>query len=247
MPASSVIPISLRDPFWDDPHFSNHRQEFEDMRREMLREAKEFWSRVDENRLESMFDSHRPVSASASADAGGQTSTSATSTSSSVTPSALESRARAISRQMSNPATTLPRWFMPTSMVTEDHFTGSLGGGTRGSDLLKMKEDEEKFEITLDVQAYRPDELKVTTTADNTVVIEGRHEERGDRGAGSNEMRSSSVQQQFCRQYTLPPSCEPLMVVSNLSRDGVLIVTAPKKRPMLKQQKQECNVPIVPR
>lgn len=34
---------------------------------------------------------------------------------------------------------------------------------------------------------------------------------------------------QFSRQYTLPSSCDPLRVYSNLSRDGVLVITAPKR------------------
>ena len=49
---SSLVPISLRDPFFDDPHFSSSRQEFEDLRRDMMREAKEFWTRVDEDSLD---------------------------------------------------------------------------------------------------------------------------------------------------------------------------------------------------
>ena len=46
---SSVVPISLRDPFFDDPHFSSSRQEFDDLRRDMMREAKDFWTRVDDD------------------------------------------------------------------------------------------------------------------------------------------------------------------------------------------------------
>lgn len=49
---SSLVPISLRDPFFDDPHFSSSRQEFEDLRRDMMLEAKEFWTRVDEDTLD---------------------------------------------------------------------------------------------------------------------------------------------------------------------------------------------------
>ena len=47
----SLIPTTLRDPFWDDPHFSSSRRDFEDMRRDMLREAKDFWSKVDDDDL----------------------------------------------------------------------------------------------------------------------------------------------------------------------------------------------------
>ncbi len=40
--------------------------------------------------------------------------------------------------------------------------------------------------------------------------------------------RSSSVVRQFARKWTLPGDCDPNDVVSNLSSDGVLMVTAPR-------------------
>ncbi len=55
-------------------------------------------------------------------------------------------------------------------------------------------------------------------------------------GLGSSSSATSAdrnnynaVLQQFSRQFSLPPGCDPLRVVSNLSRDGVLVITAPKK------------------
>ena len=73
--------------------------------------------------------------------------------------------------------------------------------------------------------------MQVRTTPDGTVVIEGKHEERTSPNAPSDaSVRNyNAVQQQFSRQFTLPQGCEPMRVISNLSRDGVLIVTAPKK------------------
>ena len=75
--------------------------------------------------------------------------------------------------------------------------------------------------------------MQVRTTPDGTVVIEGKHEERSSPAtpmdSGSGVRNYNAVQQQFSRQFTLPQGCEPMRVVSNLSRDGVLIVTAPKK------------------
>ena len=79
----SLIPISLRDPFFDDPHFSSSRQEFEDMRRQMLTDAKNFWTKLDDDKFER--------------------------------PSLLD-------RQLSNPATSLPRWLTGR---TEDPFFAS--------------------------------------------------------------------------------------------------------------------------
>lgn len=42
-------------------------------------------------------------------------------------------------------------------------------------------------------------------------------------------LRSSSVVRQFARKWTLPGDCDPNDVISNLSSDGVLMVTAPRK------------------
>jgi crystallin alpha B len=37
------------------------------------------------------------------------------------------------------------------------------------------------------------------------------------------------VSRQFVRKYSLPEGCQPEQVSSNLSSDGVLLITAPKK------------------
>ena len=59
---------------------------------------------------------------------------------------------------------------------------------------------------------------------DNSVVIEGKHEEKSGSGG------SHFVQNQFKRQFTIPAGCNPLEVSSNLSRDGILVVCAPKRQ-----------------
>ena len=69
------------------------------------------------------------------------------------------------------------------------------------------------------------------TQPDNSIVIEGKHEEKkADGKEGENSfMHRAMVHNQFRRQYSLPQQCDPLRVTSNLSRDGVLVVTAPKR------------------
>merc|ERR1719229_1212883 len=47
------------------------------------------------------------------------------------------------------------------------------------------------------------------------------HAEKGD---------NKHMQRQISRKYTLPEGCEAAMVNSNLSSDGVLIITAPKRQ-----------------
>ena len=78
---------------------------------------------------------------------------------------------------------------------------------------------------------YKPEELKVTTV-NNTLAIEGKHESsRSDEKntPGSTASGSSQVMRQFSRKWTLPTNCNPNDVASNLSSDGILMITAPKK------------------
>merc|ERR1712012_465335 len=74
-------------------------------------------------------------------------------------------------------------------------------------------------------------ELSVKETEDS---LEGKHEEKTEKG-------ESMVSRMMSRQYPLPAQARPSDVVSNLSKDGILVVTVPKS----KQIKQgERNVPI---
>merc|ERR1712018_1065681 len=98
---------------------------------------------------------------------------------------------------------------------------------------LSVKETEESLEIKLDTAGFKPDELRVTAGS-GVICVEGKHEEKTERG-------ESMVSRMMSRQYPLPAQARPSDVVSNLSRDGILVVTVPKS----KQIKQgERNVPI---
>ncbi|XP_047540669.1 protein lethal(2)essential for life-like [Vanessa atalanta] len=82
-----------------------------------------------------------------------------------------------------------------------------------------IKTDKDKFQVNLDVQHFNPEEISVKTT-DNYVVVEGKHEEKKD--------DHGFVSRQFKRRYALPEGCNPELVESKLSSDGVLTITAPK-------------------
>jgi len=58
--------------------------------------------------------------------------------------------------------------------------------------------------------------------SDGVLRVEGKHEEKAEDG-------SKMVSRMFSRKYTLPPSTKQEEVASNLSSDGVLVITAPKK------------------
>merc|ERR1711902_136564 len=98
---------------------------------------------------------------------------------------------------------------------------------------LSVKETEDSLEIKLDTAGFKPDELRVTAGS-GVICVEGKHEEKTEKG-------ESMVSRMMSRQYPLPAQARPSDVVSNLSKDGILVVTVPKS----KQIKQgERNVPI---
>jgi crystallin alpha B len=93
--------------------------------------------------------------------------------------------------------------------------------------------DNEKFQVVLDVQQFTPNEITVKTT-DKYVIVEGKHEEKED--------EHGYVSRHFVRRYNLPNGTDPNTIVSNLSSDGVLTVTAPRKQ--LPPPTAERTVPI---
>ena len=101
--------------------------------------------------------------------------------------------------------------------------------------MIKVNEGDSKFEVTLDVPQYKPEELKVTVI-NNVLSIEGKHaDEKKDQSDDS--AFSSSVMRQFSRKWTLPEGCDPDKVISNLSSDGILMVTAPKGQALTHESK----------
>lgn len=95
-----------------------------------------------------------------------------------------------------------------------------------------IKTDKDKFQINLDVQHFSPEEISVKTS-DGYVVIEAKHEEKED--------EHGYVSRQFVRRYALPAGTESEDVVSQLSSDGILTVSAPRK---VEAAKGERVVPI---
>lgn len=93
--------------------------------------------------------------------------------------------------------------------------------------------DSEKFQVILDVQQFAPNEITVKTS-NNSIIVEGKHEEKQD--------EHGYISRHFVRRYILPVDHDINDVVSTLSSDGILTVTAPKKS--LKPQNTERVVPI---
>lgn len=82
-------------------------------------------------------------------------------------------------------------------------------------------QDKEKFQVKLNVKNFAPQEITVKTLDGNCVQIEGKHEQHED--------DKGYISRQFIRKFVLPEGHDLKDVVSSLSSDGTLTVTAPKK------------------
>uniref|UniRef100_A0A2M4C172 Putative alpha crystallin n=1 Tax=Anopheles marajoara TaxID=58244 RepID=A0A2M4C172_9DIPT len=97
----------------------------------------------------------------------------------------------------------------------------------------KVDTDRDRFQIEIDVHQFLPHEVTVRRT-DKYVTIEGKHEEKRD--------EQGYVARQFSRRYLVPIGYDANLIVSSLSSDGILTVTAP--RIGLPAPKVEKYVPI---
>lgn len=83
-----------------------------------------------------------------------------------------------------------------------------------------VKADKDKFQVILDVQQFKPHEINVKVV-DKCVTVEAKHEEKQD--------EHGWISRQFVRKYIIPEQCDVDQVSSNLSSDGMLSITAPRK------------------
>merc|ERR1712047_124750 len=79
----------------------------------------------------------------------------------------------------------------------------------------KVEEDNNRMEVRIDASKYKPEEKKVD-------------------GSGY-------IQRSFSRRYTLPKEAEADKMVSNLSSEGILVITAPKSAPALTDATHEAK------
>ncbi|XP_013187583.2 protein lethal(2)essential for life-like [Amyelois transitella] len=96
-----------------------------------------------------------------------------------------------------------------------------------------IDDQKDKFQITLDVQHFLPNEISVKVIG-KEIIVEGKHEDRQD--------NHGVVSRQFKRRYVLPNECLSEQVSSTLSSDGLLSVIARKKTTNMHDK--EITVPI---
>merc|ERR1712066_187353 len=97
------------------------------------------------------------------------------------------------------------RWMLPA--LNTDFPNNMELFKTKDSEVIRVKEDDSELEVSV---------------SDGVLLVEGKHEEKAEDG-------SKMVSRMFSRKYSLPPNAQADHVASNLSSDGVLVVTAPKK------------------
>jgi len=191
---NSMVPMNLRDSFFDDPFFQDNWLDIQRTQKNFFNQAQEQFRKQTERMESSMSESM-------------------------------------------NLSSFFDKDFALTKF-DDDFFKLSKDSGFSKLDLkdaheLSVKETEESLEIKLDTAGFKPDELRVTAGS-GVICVEGKHEEKTEKG-------ETMISRMISRQYPLPAQARPADVVSNLSRDGVLVVTVPKS----KQIKQgERNVPI---
>ena len=114
----------------------------------------------------------------------------------------------------------LPRKWMLPSLLDEDSMMQNMKMSDSG--VINYVDTAAKTEISLNTAGYKPSELSINVTG-GQLRVEGRHEERSEAG-------HSVVTRCFRRQYGLHPDTKMEDVVSNLSQDGVLVITLPKEK-----------------
>jgi len=98
------------------------------------------------------------------------------------------------------------------------------------SGISTVRTDKDKFQIVLDVQQFKPEEINIKVV-DKFVIIEAKHEEKKD--------EYGWISRQFMRKYMIPEQCDIEQLTSNLS-DGILTIIVPRKDKM-NQQNERSN------
>merc|ERR1711872_249025 len=217
MMSESRVPMTIRDFFFDDPFFKASWDNFDQVREKMFEESRDMWKKFDQD-----FRSMACMSNNVMVNSNMKQQQS---TNKSVTTETED--AKQLQRQNSlakwENGWMFPRQWMLPSLKSE--FRDMDLFKEKDGEVIRVKNDDNKMEVSLDTSQYRPDELNVSI-ADGAVTIQGKHEEKAEDG-------TKMVSRQFVRKYTLPAGAKPEDVVSNLSSDGVLVVTANKSNPAI--------------
>merc|ERR1711936_925537 len=93
----------------------------------------------------------------------------------------------------------------------------------------RVSYDDDKFQISLDVTSYRPEDLDVKVEG-NSIIITAKQEIQEVGGVRTRV---------FEQKFSLPSGVKAELVRSSLTRDGVLVITAPRGNPAAAQSYTE--------
>merc|ERR1712033_104176 len=246
--AESRVPMTLRDVFFDDPFFKSTWEDFDVVRENMLRESRDMWKKCEEQfkRMETSVSSNMLQSSSKQMmESSSNSNKKVMDSSSMIDNKAMDSNSitnkKLAETTESDDIFNMDRrqgWLMPRRWMMPNLFNTDFSKQTdmfqnKDSEVIRMKDDKDKFEVSLDTSQYRPDELRVNV-ASGVISVEGKHEEKSEDGR-------TMVSRQFSRKYSLPAGAKQENVVSNLSSDGVLVISAPKSLALANGDR---NIPI---
>merc|ERR1711868_146589 len=214
--SGSRVPVTMRDFFFDDPFFKNSWEDFDKVRDAMFTESRDMWKKFDDD-----FRNMACMSNNIMLEHSGSGNQPESITNNNENRSLMRQDSKS---RWENGWMFPRRWMLPA--LNTDFPSNMDIFKDKDNEVIRVKEDETKMEVSLDTSQYRPDELKVMVN-DGVLTVEGKHEEKAEDG-------SKMVSRMFSRKYTLPPAAKSEEVVSNLSSDGVLVITAPKKNLAIK-------------
>merc|ERR1711874_966676 len=153
--AQSRVPVTMRDFFFDDPFFKNSWEDFDRVRDAMFTETRDKWLKFDEDfRNMACMSNNIMLESSAHTERKEETP-------------AVTSEPRTLMRQDSksrweNGWMFPRRWMLPA--LNTDFPTSLDLFKTKDREVIRVKEDDSKLEVSLDTSQYRPDELKVSVS-----------------------------------------------------------------------------------
>jgi len=109
------------------------------------------------------------------------------------------------------------RWMLPS--LPKLHSESELLGlySEEDSDIIRLKEDANSIEISLDVHLYRAENLHVLLNKGMLIITGSNHERSAD------GRRESS--RQFRKAFRAPDGMKKNEIKANLSADGILVVS----------------------
>lgn len=108
-----------------------------------------------------------------------------------------------------------------TTATSQETRQSSFASSSRSqtSEEKAFADDRDRFIILLDVSHFKPEEVKVKI-ADDMLIVEASHDEKKD--------EHGFVTRSLKRRYPLPKDVDAQAFVSELTKDGMLTIRAPK-------------------